>query len=327
MDPTIQNSESLDTLLAMDQAIGNYIRKRKEMVPDFVKKHFSLKGAFQLNKKALGSDLYKAPLNVAWVMPYTALKASSSVIKKIGMKKIPSLVERLPVGFETKIQREINWLIFTELLELPYHQGERTSERDALLEEILNQPEISLLFLDTLSEIRTKSKDPGFRAALERNLREYAGTRIATSELAGNIISLSAGAGLLGKMTPGAMTVGGGLASAIAQYSAISNFALGSTLGGIYYSVFPATASMALVIASTGTVLAALALLSSFSGMVTDPIQYKLGFHQKRLNRLIDSLDKELRGLGNAELHFKARYVARIFDLLDLFKAAAKTVI
>ena len=327
MDTMIQSNERHNSDLAADRAIGNYIKKRKEKVPDFVKKHFSFKGALRLNKNVLGSDLYKAPLNVAWIMPYTALKASSSVMKRIGIKKILSFTDRLPIGFETKIQREINWLIFTDLLELPYHQDERKSEKDALLKEIINQPEISSLFVDEFSEINLKSKDPRFRTALERNLREYSGSRIATAELAGSIISLSAGASMLGKMTPGAMTVGGGLASAIAQYTAISNFVLGPTLGGIYYSVFPATASMGLIIASTGTALAALAILSSFSGVITDPIQYKLGLHQKRLTKLIDFLDKELRGLGDSDLHFKDRYISRIFDLLDLFKAAAKTIV
>jgi len=69
------------------------------------------------------------------------------------------------------------------------------------------------------------------------------------------------------------------------------------------------------------------AILTSFSGIITDPIQYKLGLHQKRLNKLIDSLDKELRGLGDSGLHFKEQYIARVFDLLDLFRAAAKTIV
>jgi len=65
----------------------------------------------------------------------------------------------------------------------------------------------------------------------------------------------------------------------------------------------------------------------TWKSLITDPIQYKLGLHKKRLNKLIDSLDKELRGLGDSELHFKDQYIARIFDLLDLFKAAAKTIV
>lgn len=327
MDTDKKVKEMNHAALAVDRAIDNYIKKRREKVPAFVKKHFFFTGALRINKKVFGSDLYKTPLNVFWAMPYTGLKASSLVLKKIGVKRIPSYIDRLPVGFETKLQKEINWLIFTELLELPYAQDKQKSKKDALAEEIINQPEISSLFLDEFSTIYQKSKDQRFRAALERNLRNYSGSRIATSELAGSIISLSAGAGMFGKMTPGAMTFGGGLASAMAQYMAISNFVLGPTLGGIYYSVFPATASMGLVIASTGSVLAVLALVTSFSGIITDPIQSKLGLHQKRLNKLIDSLDKELQDTGDSGLHFKEQYIARIFDLLDLFKAAARTMV
>ncbi len=327
MNQTVQNHENYEADLAVERAIGAYIESRKEKVPHFVRKHFSFKGAVRLNRKAFGSDLYKVPLNVAWTIPYITLRASSSVMKKMGLEKFPSRVERLPVGFETKVHKEINWLIFTELLEIPYAQGKRKSEKDALLEEILNQPEISSLFIGELSTIYSKAKDPRFRPALERNLMEYSRSRTAASELAGNIISLSTGAGVFGKMTPGALTVGGGLAAAIAQQTAISNFILGPTVGGLYYAVFPASASMGLVIASTGAVMAALATLTSFSGIITDPIQYKLGLHQKRLNRLIDCLDRELRGLGDSRLKIRDQYVARVFDLADLFKKAARTFV
>jgi hypothetical protein len=327
MNQAVQNHKKHEADLAVERAIGAYIASRKEKVPHFVRKHFSFKGAVSLNRKAFGSDLYKVPLNVAWTIPYITLRASSSVMKKIGLEKFHSRVERLPVGFETKVQREINWLIFTELLEIPYVQGNRKSEKDALLEAILTQPEISSLFIGELSTIYSKSKDPSFRPALEKNLMEYSRSRTAASELAGNIISLSAGAGVFGKMTPGALTVGGGLAAAVAQHTAISNFILGPTVGGLYYALFPASASMGLVIASTGAVMAALATLTSFSGIISDPIQYKLGLHQKRMNRLIDCLDRELRGLGDSRLKIRDQYVARVFDLADLLKRAARTFV
>jgi hypothetical protein len=73
--------------------------------------------------------------------------------------------------------------------------------------------------------------------------------------------------------------------------------------------------------------MAALAILTSFSGVVTDPIQHKLRLHQRRLFRFIDSLDRELRGKGDSKFHIRDQYVARIFDLLDLIKRAAKTFI
>jgi hypothetical protein len=316
-----------DSQIAVDRAIRSYIQARQDKVPEFAKRFFSFRGAFGVNRKALGADLYKGPLNVLWSLPYMGLRASSALSRKIGLEKFPSLIERLPAGLETRVQREINWLIFTELLEIPYDQGNRKSNTDALLEEILNQPEISLLFSNELSTIYSKSKDPKFRPALERNLMEYSRSRTAAADLAGSLISLSAGVTMFGKMTPGAMTAGGAIATAVAQHTAISHFVLGPTLGGLYYSIFPATASMGLVVASTGTFMALLAVLTSFSGIITDPIQYKLGIHQKRLKKLIECLDKELRGSGDSGFKIRDQYIARVFDLLDLVKKAARTFV
>ena len=327
MDEINPHDENQKTDLAVDRAISNYIRSRKEKVPKFSNKFFSLKGALKVNKRAFGSDLYKAPVNVLLALPYIGAKASSSLLKKMGFQKIPAHLEKLPVGFETKVQQEINWAIFTELLELPYTQGDRKSYRDALFSEILNQPEISSLFSSDLYKIYLKSKNPKFHAALEENLIEYSKSRTAAADLAGNIITISAGATMFSKLTPGVLTTGGAVASAIAQQAAISNFMFGPTLGGLYYGLFPASASMGLVIASTGSLMAALAILTSFSGVVTDPIQHKLGFHQRRLFKFIDSLDRELRGKGDSRFHIRDQYVARIFDLLDLLKRAARTFV
>ena len=105
--------------LAFDRAIANYIRSRKERVPEFIRKYFSFRGALHLNKKAFGADLYKVPLNVAWSVPYLSLKVSSALLKKLGLDKIPSRIDGIPPGIETRVQKEINWLIFTDLLELP----------------------------------------------------------------------------------------------------------------------------------------------------------------------------------------------------------------
>lgn len=327
MDDISGRNENQKTNLAVNRAIGLYIQSRKEMVPGFSKRFFSLKGALRLNRKAFGTDLYKAPINIAWALPYIGVKASSSLLKLLRLRRISDRLDRVPVGFETNVQKELNWVIFTELLELPYTQDKRKSHKDALFAEMLNQPEIFSLFDDELSKIYSKSKDPKFRTALEVNLLEYSKSRMAAADLAGNIITLSAGVAMFKKLTPGAVTAGGAVASAIAQQMAISNFVFGPTLGSIYYGIFPASASMGLVIASTGSIIAALAILTSFSGIVTDPIQYKLGIHQRRLLKFIDSLDKELRGEGGSKFYIRDQYVARIFDLLDLIKKAAQTFV
>ena len=312
---------------AVSKAIQEYIDSRKDKIPGFVKKHFSFPGALALNRKAIGSDLYKAPLNVIWLPPYTVLKTSSALLNKVGFQRISSRIENMPMGFTTDVQKEVTWLIFTGLLEIPYVQGKRKSNKDALLQIILDQPKISSFFTTALSKIYRKSRNPEFRFALEKNLLEYSKSRTAAADLAGSLISLSAGATMFHKMTPGALSAGGALAAAIAQQTAISNFVLGPTLGSLYYGVFPASTSVALVSVSTGTILAALAIMSSFSGIITDPIQYRLGIHGRRLDRLIDSIEKELKGVDNAGFKIRDQYIARIFDLFDLIMKAARTAV
>ena len=313
--------------LAFDRAIAAYIRSRKEKVPAFVARYFSFKGALQLNKKAFGADLCKVPLNVAWSVPYLGMKVSAALLKKLGLDKIPGRIDRIPPGFETRVQKEINWLIFTDLLELPYSQKGRTSHKDALLTGILDQPRIAALFAEELAKIYSKSKNPRYKAALEKNLVEYAKSRTAAADLAGNIIALSTGVAAFGQVTPGALTAGNTLAAVIANQIAVSNFLLGPTLGGFYYTVFPAAASTTLIAASTGALVMALAVLTSFSGIVTDPVQSRLGIHKRRLLRLIDSLDGQLRGDDESRLKIRAQYYARVFDLLDLLRRASRTLI
>jgi hypothetical protein len=312
---------------ALDRAIRNYIDSRRKKIPGFVKIHFSISGAVKINRKALGKDLIKAPVNLAWALPYTAIQVTSVLLKKIGLKKIDKLIEKVPTGLKTSVQEEINRLIYVELLELPYKKDNGKDVNDALLAEILDQPEIKCLFQDQLALILTQSQQEGFKKSLEKRLKEYSLSRTAISELAGNIIALATGVGMMGKMTPGGISFGTVLAATIAQQSAISSFFLGPTIGGLYYGMFPASASMGLAMASTSAVLATLAILSAFSGVITDPIQARLGIHEKRLNRLLDSLEKTLMDMGDSDLKIREQYLARVFDLLDLLKTAAHAVI
>ena len=325
MNSKQQQAEYKQIRISINRAIDKYIKSRIEKIPTFVNQYFSFKGALKLHKKALSSDLYKGPINISWSLLYTVLKAFSFMLRKSGVKKIPSHIDKLPPGFETYVQKEVNYLIFTELLEIPYAQGKRKSDKDALFEQILNQPEISEIFVKHLSQIKEKSKDSKFRSLLEKNLKEYAGSRTAAADLAGSIITLSVGAVMFQKMTPGALATGSAVATVIAQQAAISSFLLGSTLGSLYYTVFPVSASMGLVVASIGSIMAALSIVTSFAGIITDPVQAKLGIHRKRLIKFIKCVETELKGAGETKYEIKDRYVARVFDLLDLIKTAAST--
>ena len=43
--------------------------KVRARIPAFVDRHFGIRGALKLNRKGLGRDLYRAPLNAALILP------------------------------------------------------------------------------------------------------------------------------------------------------------------------------------------------------------------------------------------------------------------
>jgi hypothetical protein len=310
---------------AVERGIDAYIAERRRQVPGFVERHFSFQGALSLHRKTFGRDFYRHPVNLLWGLPAVLAKGGAALLGKAGAKRAADWLNQVPPGLPTALEREIQWLLHTELLELPYVQGERASQRDALLETILAQPEIAGLCEDYLRQLGRHADDPEFRAALERTLLEYGKTRSGVSELAGNLLTLAAGYAAAQKATPGVFSAGTAAATALANQLAIANFWLGSTLGSWYYAIFPASASAGLVVATTGALMAAVGVLAALSWVVIDPLLARTGLHQRRLDRFVVALGEELRGRGG-QYQVRDHYIARVFDVLEVLRAAARAV-
>ena len=137
-------------------------------------------------------------------------------MEKLGAKRLGQALGKVPSGLKTEFQREVSWLIETELLELPYADGARTSTRDALLEAILNDADLSARCAGYLAAGRSPGP-PAFQKALESRLAEYGKSKLAVSELAGNLINLATGYAVFQQATPGALSAGTAMATAIAQ--------------------------------------------------------------------------------------------------------------
>jgi hypothetical protein len=60
------------------------------------------------------------------------------------------------------------------------------------------------------------------------------------------------------------------------------------------------------------------ALLATFMGLVTDPLQQALGLHRKRLRHLVNTLERVASGEGTASLDLPDPYIARATDLADV---------
>src|SRR5262249_26134739 len=152
------------------------------------------------------------------------------------------------------------------------------------------------------ANVRRHSDDPELRAQLAARLEDYTGSRAAAADLVTALLAIGVGAGAGRQFTPGALSLGPVLPAARAQHAAV-----GSTPVGIG----------ALGAAASGSALAVLGVLAAFGGVIADPVQRRLGLHQRRLDRLIDALDADLRGDRDG-WRPRDHYVARVVDLLDV---------
>jgi hypothetical protein len=311
---------------AVDQGIDAYVTSRRARIPGFIDRHFAFRGALALHRQTFGRDFYKYPVNLVWGLPAALAHGAADLLAKAGAPRPAHWLHRLPRGMPMALHQALHWLLYTDLLELPYVQAGRVAHRDALLEHILAAPPVAALCDEYLLTLHHVAERPAFRAALERHLAEYGTTRGAVSELAGSLIHLAAGYATLSKATPGALSAGTTAATAIAQHLAIANFWLGSTLGAWYYAVFPVAASAGLVAATTGAILAAGGVVTAMAWLVLDPLLAHTGLHRRRLDRFVTAVGAELRGSGHGAYRVRDHYIARVFDVLELLRVATHAV-
>jgi hypothetical protein len=291
---------TIDSVLArqiVEDAIRRYFKKRRARVPGFVDATFSLSGAAKLHANALGHDLWRAPFNMIMAGPQLGLNLAADFLASRGRKREAEALKSRELFFRTSVADAVERAVMVELLELPYAGPGTPSFHDALAVEILSDKRLegALAILEGPWGEGERSR---MDALLAGNLSIYLNARTAAGELAGALVTLAAGGTFVHQVTPGMIALGPALARMAA-----------SRMG----------TSAAAALAGAG-VLAASAAVSAFSGIVTDPLQKKLGLHQRRLLRLMDSLEAGFLGAGG-RLAIAEQYAVRLLDVLDALAA------
>ena len=134
----------------------------------FIDAHFSVRGTLSLHRAALGWDFARAPLNLTLAGPQLVLQLGARAAKAVGAGRTARALRR-SIMLKTDVEREIEWLVQTELLGLPFRQAGRASHRDALAETILADPGLAVAMRSALAEIG--------RTAKTRRSRRGCGTR------------------------------------------------------------------------------------------------------------------------------------------------------
>ncbi|MGZ5998662.1 MAG: DUF6635 family protein [Rhizomicrobium sp.] len=292
---------ALDSALArtiVEDSIRTYFRKRRSRVPRFVERTFSLSGALQTHRHALGHDLWRAPLNAALAGPQIGLNAVAGVLALAGQRETAERLKSRELFFRTTVTQEIERRLFVDLLELPYTGAGEPSFHDALAVEILGDSRLDGA-LGILNGPWGETQRLQMDDKLARQLAIYLNARGAAGEIVSAGVTMAAGGALLHQVTPGFLTLGPALAQV-----------LGAKIGG------------AAAFTVAGAVLAASATAAAFAGVVTDPIQSALGIHHLRLIALLDSLESAFLG-GDARLAIPERYAARLIDLVDAIVTVA----
>ncbi|HEY5869534.1 MAG TPA: DUF6635 family protein [Candidatus Tectomicrobia bacterium] len=62
--------------------------------------------------------------------------------------------------------------------------------------------------------------------------------------------------------------------------------------------------------------------VTALAWLVLDPLLVHTGLHRRRLDRFVTALGEELRGGGRSAYRVRDHYLARVFDVLELLRAA-----
>jgi hypothetical protein len=310
-------------IAAVEAGARRYFAERRRRIKPFIDAHFSLAGTLGLHRAALGWDIPKAPLNLSLSAPQLAMHVGAAIAGRLGAKQAQSFLKR-SILLETSVSRELEWLIYTELLELPIVQKKRQSGHDALSEAILGEPAVAEAVEGALREIGRHGEDPAFRERLRHAMGEYGITRNAAAEITTGLLNLGAGALTLNKLTPGAVSLGPALAAVLSQQAAVSAFPLGGWLGGVWYGLFPVAPTLGLVMTTTGGLMLASATFAAFAGVISDPIQRATGLHQRRLEKMVEALERQFFDPTAPGFAVHDHYVARLLDMFDLLGAAVR---
>ncbi|MBB1493187.1 MULTISPECIES: DUF6635 family protein [unclassified Paracoccus (in: a-proteobacteria)] len=234
-------------------------KPRDAEIRRFVRATYGVKGTLTLHRAALPWDMVRAPVNVMLSPMFLLIKLSA---------RLADLCRLRWLG---------RWL---------------ATRRIFLTSDLSRQLESNLRgFFAQLDQrgISPAASDDEIDAAIS----SYAETRNAVAEITTSLIVVLAGLLIFHRVTPGVISLAGPVAHLRAQAQAIEDFALGSWIGRMWYGAFPTELSTAELFFAGLFLTGAASLVTTFAGLLADPIQLWTGIHRRRLSRMLERLDRK----------------------------------
>lgn len=303
-----------DIQQAVVSGIRRYFGCCRQRVPGFIKQHFSYPAALATNRVAFGFDVLRAPVNLFWAPLFALVSIIRFFVgRSPRLTWLHRLLGRFPAGFTTQVQTHISELVLRDLLQ----HGEPQRSLSWFIAEELR----ALYQKNENTDVDVEQFHAQAEPIIEEALTQYRITRTATADITNTLSCTVLGAFAFQKFTPGGIGIALMLSTTISSQLAASDFFLGEFLGGIYYSVFPASPSLAMTLATIAGVLSLLSACAALSGVISDPVQAAVGLHRYRLKKMLNHMEQDmLRQSGNS-FRPKDQYVARIMECFDLVRS------
>ncbi|MBY6153715.1 hypothetical protein KUV47_10870 [Vannielia litorea] len=254
---------------------------RDAMVRRFVRETFGPRGTLGLHRAAFGLDLLRAPVNVVLAPVFLLVKLLGLIARLCRARRLGNWLLSRRIVFQTAVSRKV------------------AAKVTALI-----------------AEMDAAGAGPGApERVVRRAVEDYVGVRNAVSEITTVLFVLITGWALFHSATLGVLSLAGPVADMRAQALAIENYWAGQWLGQVYFGWFPRALDPWQVVL-TGVVLAMLAsLVTTFAGVLADPVQLWIGAHRRRLMRLLARLDAQAENSSGLS---REHAVARLGDLTDI---------
>ena len=297
------------------------IRAAQARVDGFVDRHFRLLGTLRLHGAALGGDMLRAPVNLLLAPIHALILLLAFLCERVRLRRVAVWLRGRRVILRTRVGARVERAVLTELLGLPWPEG--TMEHDtAVTRAILSAPQLRPLW-------RVQA-DPRVAEAQAQRLAQviarYSGTRSAVAEIVTALVLLLVGAMVFRALTPGMISLAPNLAGVVAHGAAVADFPLGETLGGVWYGVFPVGVPPWMMAAVVALLVMLGAVMAAFAGILADPVQARLGIHQRRLQRLIAALAAEVEGAEGRGFAAHEHAMARVMDIWDAVASLARAL-
>lgn len=250
------------------------------LIDGFVRQHYRLPGALRLHRHAIGWDLLRAPANIALAPLLLLARLVSILAHVLRLRRLSRFAGRLRPQFRSDVGAVLEADLLTDVLA---HRGSKDTELDS-------------------------ETARGF-------VRDYVAVRGAVSEVGTTLVVLLVGLLVFHAVTPGVISLAPVVTERAAHARDVAGFPLGQWLGDAWYGLFPGERPLGhFLVVGIGLALG-LSLVTTFSGILADPLQARLGIHRRRLRRLLRQIDLPTEVRPRIEGEF---VLARSTDIVDV---------